>query len=644
MTGFEPYMLSWLPAAPQDFRSIVKKLAAGELLAGQDLQRTVNFALNLDQLLSVSRAFEKSRDKVQPEPLSSAKLAVLLDGTTDFIVPAIRASAPRHGTFVDIYDPGFGQSVQAVMDPNSGLAAFKPDIVLVGSDHRTLGLDKAETDPGRAGDAVDNAFARFVTILDGLDRIGATAILQTVPVPPEPWCGHFDASAQGSPAGQVRSLNERLTSLAAERSAVLLDVASLADLVGRSRWFDHGLWNRAKVPMHLDFVPLYADHVSRLLGAMRGKSRKCLVLDLDNTLWGGVIGDDGLDGIQLGQGSSDGEAFLAIQAYALNLKARGVVLAVVSKNEEDAALLPFRKHPDMLLREEDIAVFIANWDDKATNIKHVARSLNIGVDALAFLDDNPAERERVRQMLPEVAVPELPDDPAFYPAALAHSGVFETVGLSADDAKRADQYRENAARNIAKEKIGDYDEYLGSLDMVCDIRPFDEVGRTRIAQLINKSNQFNVTTRRYSEAQVAAMQTDGDLFDLQIRLTDKFGDNGMISVVIFRRGETEWVCDTWLMSCRVLGRRVEEAALNTVAEAARAAGATALIGEYIPSAKNKMVEGLFERLGFEAAGDLPDAEGGKRWRLELGGFSAPDLPMKITGIETTDSEIGEDAA
>lgn len=383
------------------------------------------------------------------------------------------------------------------------------------------------------------------------------------------------------------------------------------------------------MPFALDYVPLYAEKFAQVLRALRGKASKCLVLDLDNTCWGGIIGDDGLEGIEIGQGSAQGEAFLAIQNYALSLKERGVVLAVCSKNEEENGKLPFEQHPDMALRLDDIAVFVANWTDKASNIQHIAKVLNIGVDALVFLDDNPAERARVRMELPMVGVPEVGDDPSLYPAMLAQGGYFETVGLSADDAKRAEQYRANAQRAVAMETIGNYDDYLRSLDMECTIAPFDAVGRTRTAQLINKSNQFNLTTRRYTEAEVAAMQDDPDCFTMQVRLTDKFGDNGMISVVILRKDAAPdaWVFDTWLMSCRVLKRRVEEATLATVAEAARAAGITKLYGDYLPSPKNAMVEDHYGKLGFEKLG--PVGEDGTRWVLDLNGFETPELPMKL---------------
>lgn len=628
MTVFSIEGLNWLRPAPSDFRA---RLRALDPKTGA-LSALANHALDINKLTQLNRVLDKvDALRAKSLSLSPVRLAVLADATTDYTAPAIRASALRHGIFATLYVPDYGQATQEALNPDSGLAAFGADVALLAPDYRSLGLATVHMNPADANEAVDAALAQIRSLVDGLKRSAIpTVILQTLPIPPDPWCGHYDRLAPGSVAAQIAAFNEGLLDLAASQSLTVLDVATLADTVGRSRWFDHAYWHRAKLPFALDCVPLYADHVARMLGTLRGKARKCLVLDLDNTCWGGVIGDDGLDGIRVGQGTPEGEAFLAIQRYALDLKARGVVLAVCSKNEEDAARLPFQKHPDMLLREDDISVFIANWTDKASNIRHIAKLLNIGTDALAFLDDNPAERERVRQMLPEVAVPELPEDPAFYPAALAQAGYFETTGLSADDAQRAEQYRANAARSVAMEAIGDYGAYLKSLDMVCEARGFDDVGRTRIAQLVNKSNQFNLTTHRYTEAEVARMQQDPDLFTLQVRLADKFGDNGMISVLIFRKGTEDWTCDTWLMSCRVLGRRVEEAALFLVADAARQAGARRLIGEYIPSEKNRMVSGHFEKLGFTKTAE--DADGRTIWQLDLAGYDAPsELPMTLNG-------------
>jgi len=311
---------------------------------------------------------------------------------------------------------------------------------------------------------------------------------------------------------------------------------------------------------------------------------------------------------------------------ALALRARGVVLAVCSKNEEANARAPFREHPDMLLREDHIAVFQANWTDKAANLRAIAEALNIGVDALVFLDDNPAERMQVRRELPLVGVPELPDDPALYPRTLAAAGYFEAVSFSKEDRERADYYQANAQRAAALNASGDIGAYLASLDMVCTISLVDDVARARVAQLINKSNQFNLTTRRYSEGEMVAAIRDPAKHVVQVRLVDRFGDNGVIAVLIAEQMTDAWEIDTWLMSCRVLGRRVEEACLAHLAAAAREAGAGALIGKYIPSPKNAMVKDHYQKLGFSLENE---ADGTTTWRLALDAFVAPALEMTV---------------
>jgi len=344
------------------------------------------------------------------------------------------------------------------------------------------------------------------------------------------------------------------------------------------------------------------------------------------TVWGGVIGDDGLGGILLGQGSAVGEAHLAVQRAALQLRERGIVLAVSSKNDDAVARGPFREHPEMLLKEEHIAVFQANWLDKASNLRAIAQTLNIGVDALVLLDDNPAERAQVRQELPEVGVPELPEDPAYFTRNLLAAGYFESTGFTAEDRERAEQYRSNAMRAALEGSTSNVAEYLDSLAMVATFSRFDAVGRARITQLINKTNQFNLTTRRYTEAQVQAVEDDAAGLGLQIRLADRFGDNGMISVIVCRAEGDDWFIDTWLMSCRVLNRKVEQATLNELCAQARQRGLRRLVGEYIASGRNGMVAEHYARLGFTP---LERGEASSRWVLELAGHAPAPVPMQI---------------
>jgi FkbH-like protein len=351
-------------------------------------------------------------------------------------------------------------------------------------------------------------------------------------------------------------------------------------------------------------------------------------MDLDNTLWGGVLGDDGIEGIKVAQGDAVGEAHLAVQRLALDLRARGIVLAVCSKNTDEIARAPFEKHPDMLLKLEHIAVFQANWNDKATNIQAIAEELSLGLDSIVFLDDNPVERGLVRQLLPQVAVPELPEDPANYARTLAAGGYFEAVIFAEEDLKRAGFYQDNAKRVSLQKQVGGVDSYLASLDMTITFQPFDATGRARIVQLINKSNQYNLTTRRYTEPEVTEAENDPAVFTLQVRLADIFGDNGMISVIICRSaGSDVWDIDTWLMSCRVLGRKVENMVLREILEKARAAGVRKLTGTYRPTTRNKLVVDHYAKLGFTKTSEADD--GLTRWELHVQDAAPEIAPMKV---------------
>jgi FkbH-like protein len=422
--------------------------------------------------------------------------------------------------------------VQEALSPTSKLARARPNAVLVALEHRGLPLRVTLGNSAEARETVAACLDMVRAIREGLRANGiGVCILQTLARPPEAHFGSLDLVLPGTHRHLIDAINRGLADTIADTPDLLLDVAAIAETVGLAHWHDPTLWNMAKLPFASQFVPLYAEHVARLLAAAQGKSRRCLILDLDNTLWHGVIGDDGLEGIVIGQGDPTGEAHLAVQQTALMLRERGIVLAVSSKNNDDVARLPFQKHQEMALRENHIAIFQANWNDKATNIVAIADQLALGLDAMVFLDDNPMERNLVRQMLPEVAVPELPADPALYARTLLAAGYFEATVFSADDRKRADFYQDNAQRVALQKRAGNIDTYLASLDMTVTFQPFDAPGRARIAQLINKSNQFNLTTRRYGEQDVLEPEGDPSCYTLQVRLSDRFGDNGISSPV-----------------------------------------------------------------------------------------------------------------
>jgi FkbH-like protein len=613
--GFSLERLSWLPEAPGDFRARCRALAQAGNAWGRDVRFLASHRIDSAQLVQLAKSLEDF--PADTSGLTRFKLALLSNGTTDLISACLVASAARHGILLERIDVPFDQGVQQAMDSDSRLHRSAPNAVVLALDARALPLDVS----------VDAALAHVNAIRAAIRRhSGSSVIVQNLARIPAPLFGNLDKTLAGSSYRRILDYNTALEQSIAGSGEYLMDVAALAEDVGLDQWHDLSQWYTARLPFSQKFVPLYTEGLARVIAAVRGKSRKCLVLDLDNTVWGGVIGDDGLDGIVLGQGNPKGEAFLAVQRAALDLRARGIVLAVASKNDDSVAREPFRRHPDMLLREGHIAVFQANWQDKATNLKAIAETLDIGTDALVLLDDNPVERAYVRSVLPEVGIPELPDDPALYPRALLFGGYFEAVTFSQEDRARADAYQANARRAELRTQIGDVAQFLQSLDMAISFAPFDKTGRSRIVQLINRSNQFNLTTRRYSESEIGAIEADPSAFTLQVRLADRFGDNGMISVVICRDGQDTWEIDTWIMSCRVLGRRVEEALLGEIVKAAVAAGKTAIVGTYIDSGRNGLVRDHYQRLGFTRDGGENDRS---RWRLEIADFKATALPFAL---------------
>jgi FkbH-like protein len=622
--------LQWLPRAPEDFSTRLKALGNSGGSLGGELQSLAQHGLDLNQLTRLAKAIARARDEGRSlDPLVPFRLAVLSNSTVDLIVPALVASAARHGIALEVIQPSYDQVAQEAFTPDSTVNRAKPDAVLFALDYRALPLKLAPGDAEASAAMVDDAVGYLHALRDGI-RANSTAvcIFQSFAPPAEALFGSLDRGLPGTLRNVLDNINRELASSISGTGDVLLDVAALAETVGLADWHNPQLWNLGKFAFSDELIPLVADHVARIVAALRGKSRKALILDLDNTVWGGVIGDDGLEGIELAQGDARGEAHLAVQRLALDLRQRGIVLAVSSKNTDDVAREPFLKHPEMLLKLDHIAVFQANWNDKATNIQAIAEELSLGLDAMVFLDDNPVERGLVRKLLPQVAVPELPEEPAYFARTLAAAGYFEAVAFAGEDLKRAGFYQDNARRATLQKQASGVDAYLASLDMTITFQPFDATGRARIVQLINKSNQYNLTTRRYTEPEVIEAENAADVFTLQVRLADIFGDNGMISVVICRPGElATWEIDTWLMSCRVLGRRVEQMVLRELLEHARAGGIQKLIGTYRPTDRNALVVDHYAKLGFTKIDE--ESSGVTRWELMVESARSEAAPMKV---------------
>ncbi len=625
--------LPHLPPPPADVRARLHALpqdpaeawAALVALAATDLSFLQTNALDA----AAQQAFPTPPPGAAAPPV---RLAVLGSATLTHLLPAIRVAGLRRGLHVTTWEADFGQYLQALTDPGAELAAFGPTALLLALDaHHLAAGASAALDP----DAAEAALAALRGRIEHAWRLARAAcrgpiLHQTALALHPPLLGANEHRLAGSAASLVARLNAALRPMADAAGVHLLAIDAAAARDGIAAWHNPTYWHLAKQEVAPAAAMAYGERVGALLGALAGRSGKCLVLDLDNTLWGGVIGDDGLEGIVLGQGSAAGEAFVAFQRYARELGRRGVILAVCSKNDAANALEAFAQHPDMVLRRDDIACFVANWDDKAANLRRIARELNIGLDALVFVDDNPAERALVRQELPMVAVPEVTDDPESFIAALVAGGYFEAVALTDEDRARTALYAGNQAREALREEATDLEGFLRGLDMRLVWRRFDALGLARIVQLINKSNQFNLTTKRYAEEDVRAVMQDARAFGLQLRLLDRFGDNGVIAIVIGRLAAEGAVdIDTWLMSCRVLGRQVEPTTLNLIAAQARALGASRLVGRYVPTKKNAMVRDHYVQLGFAVVETAPD--GGSRAALDLAGFTP--IPTFIDVIE-----------
>jgi len=636
--------LAWLPSHPDLGAAIgaarrlpdaAERLSAAIRLAG--FRRDFTATGRIDRLAAEGLAGTGSATGGRPGGLTPLRLAILASHTVDHLVPAIRVSGLDRRVALSVHVAPYGMYRQALLGEDPALASFDPQLILLALDARDapidLPLDSTE-------EAVAAAVATRVEELRGLwrrakARYGAQVVQQTLVPADPPVFGSFEGLVPAAPTAVIERLNTALRAAARQEGVLLLDLAwQAAHFGGAGALADPVRWHQAKQLVSPVAAPLYGDLVARIAAAVAGQSRKCLVLDLDNTLWGGVIGDDGLDGIKLGQGNATGEAFLAFQRYAAALGRRGIILAVCSKNNPEVAEEAFAKHPEMALRRGDIACFVANWNDKAGNLRHIAKTLNIGLDSLVFVDDNPAEREIVRRELPEVAVPEVPEDVAFYPEIVAAAGYFETVSFTADDVARGRSYALNAERAAALEQATDLQGYLRSLAMTMTAKPVGPAELPRVTQLINKTNQFNLTTRRYTEADTERFSKDPGTVMLSFRLRDRFGDNGLISVVIARPdaalAPNELLIDTWLMSCRVLGRQVEEATLGVVAGHAARKGAAALVGEYRPTAKNGMVAEHYAKLGFTPMPAPEGAEPGATfWRYELSAVQAPEHFIEV---------------
>ncbi|MCR5527111.1 MAG: HAD-IIIC family phosphatase [Lachnospiraceae bacterium] len=559
---------------------------------------------SVSKLLKMANALIKDPEKESRadrsrEPL---KIAVLGTHSIQHYVRVLRLYLDRAGIYTDIYEGEYDGINMDVLDDDSELYKFKPDAVILMMRYSDLHMEKAED--------VDAEMAYLKNLWSHLDKIQGVTVLQTNFASPvmRPF-GGLEALYADSMQSLIRRLNMRLTEEHPSNVHVV-DMEYLSSVYGKNEWFDEASYFLTKQGFSLNCMGMVANEMTNIINAVFRHTNKCLVLDLDNTLWGGVVGDDGPLGIEIDPHNAVGEAYRHFQKYVLALKKRGVILAVNSKNDEEVAKEPFIKNSDMILKLDDIACFCANWNDKASNMQYIAKSLNIGIDTLVFFDDNPAEREIVKKFCPEVTVIDVPTDAENYVKALDEAAAFEWASITKEDRERSDSYIQNAKREEMKSSFVNYDEYLKALEMKGKCGLVGDAELERFAQLTNKSNQFNLRTQRYSEGQIADMCKDEDTRCIYVSLTDKFSAYGVISCIVLRRGDKvegfgdkDCFIDNWCMSCRVLKRGVEDFAFNAVKEEARRMGCTRIIGEYIPTKKNGMVESFYAKMGFSALED-----------------------------------------
>lgn len=611
--------LSWLCSPPENFFEALSKCDDPDSVA-----RFANFSLTESQFRHLLSRYDEVRNHSQSR--KKLRVAIVSNSNMYFVKAALEGTALRYGFEMECIETEYNQVAQIAFAESDLLHNGELDFVLLALDFRAFPSISNESVVSEPAEAETIAFNYLISIVENLSKKSSAKVVVHNFVSPLTSCfSSYERKLPGTSSFILNRLNERLDELKISNTFVL-DINSLASRIGLESWYDQRMYNLAKTPFSPIYAPHYAEWCCRLIAAVIGKSRRVLVLDLDNTCWGGVIGDDGVGGIILGNGDAVGEAHLELQRVALALRSRGVVLCVSSKNEDAIARAPFRQHPDMILRLEHFALFQANWSDKATNIKIMSETLELGLDSFVFVDDNPAERKRVRDELPNVAVPELSTDATTYAQTLLAGGYFEAVTLSDEDRQRAAYYEGNAKRIEMSQQLANLEDYLKSLEMTAIFAPFDDAGRSRIFQLISKSNQFNLTTRRYSEAEISAFQEDGAYLTRQIRLTDCFGDNGMICVIICQIKDETLEIDTWLMSCRVLGRNLEVAVLQHLVDMARLKGLKRLVGDYIPTERNSIVKDHYKNLGFSL---IEESETHVKWELSLDAHQETDVPIEV---------------
>ena len=555
-----------------------------------------------------------------PVTFLKKRIAVLGGSTTHDIIRMLELFLLNYGIEPEFYESEYAQYWQDAMFDNEELVQFHPDLIYIHTTGRNITFfpDMEDSLQG-IEDKLEAQMNHFRVMWEKLENTYHCPVIQNnFEFPFYRILGNRDSYDPHGKTAFIQRLNMEFARYAAQQEHFYIyDIQYESAAFGLDRWTDPSYWHMYKYAMSMQAIPDFAFHLSHIIKAVFGKNKKAFVLDLDNTLWGGIVGDDGPENLEIGQETSMGQVYQEFQGYLKEHKKIGVLLNVDSKNEEENALAGL-KHPEGILKPEDFIVIKANWLPKSQNLTEIASELNIGRDALVFVDDNPAEREIIRQHVPETAVPEMTDgdqvNPDQFIRILDKNAYFEVVTLSEDDKHRNEMYKANAMRKEQEESFGNYSDFLKSLEMEAVIRGFEPVYYSRIAQLTNKSNQFNLTTKRMTQAEVEQMAQDPGYITLYGKLKDKFGDNGVVSLVIGKKNGDTLELILWLMSCRVLKRDMEQAMLDTLVWQSRESGIRKLHGYYYKTAKNAMVKDFYGAMGFQK---LSEKDGDSEWEYVI---------------------------
>lgn len=545
------------------------------------------------------------------------KIAILGGSTTRDIKLMLELFLLNYGIKPEFYESEFNQYYQDAMFPNQELEEFAPDVIFLHTSFRNITQFPVLSDASEAVEELLQAeYCKYEKMWTRLAQVYHCVIIQNnFEYPYYRMMGNKDACDIHGKVNYITRLNLKFYEYAQQTANFYIhDINYLSAQYGLEAWSDPFYWHSYKYALCVPAIPDFAFSVAKIIKSVYGRNKKAFVLDLDNTLWGGIVGDDGVENLVLGHETSAGQVYCAFQEYLKSYKEFGILLNIDSKNDYDNAIAGLN-HPAGVLRPDDFITIKANWEPKDRNLVQIAKELNLMPDSMVFVDDNPAEREIVRAQVPGAAVPDMPIEPAYYARTIDRSGFFEITSLSEDDTKRTAMYQENARRAREEAAFENYEDYLKALDMKAEIKPFAPVYMARIAQLTNKSNQFNLTTRRYSQAEIEKLAADGNYITLYGKLEDKFGDNGVISVVIGHQTGEVLHIDLWIMSCRVLKRDMEYAMMDRLVEMAQEAGISEIRGYYYPTAKNRMVKEFYSLQGFDKIEE--DQQGNSQWRLQL---------------------------